>query len=125
MDKASLKKVIKPLIKECLQEIMVEEGLIRMVKEHVIKENVQVKSAPPETKTIIKSLQKESVDKKKQAIQEMKKAATFAGFDPFAGTEDIDSVEVKGQEGVKIDNLFDENMLKSWSQQLELLEGKR
>jgi len=95
-EKKQMKSIIKPLIKECLHEIMLQEGLIRMLKEHNLNESSQqtqnsIQKRPmPETKSVIKSLQKESVEEKKQAIQEVKKAASFSGFDPFAGTEDID-----------------------------------
>lgn len=123
-EKKQMKSIIKPLIKECLHEIMLQEGLIRMLKEHNLNEGVQ-KRPTPEGKPVIKALQKESVQEKKQAIQEVKKATAFAGFDPFAGTEDLDSMEAKAQEGVNVDKLFDENMINSWNQQLELLEGKR
>ncbi len=105
-EKNEMKSVIKPLIKECLHEIMLEEGLIRMVKEHVIKENVQKKAILPETKPVIRELKKENVDAKKQYVESIKKNASMSGFDPFAGTQDLDSLEAKADEGVDITKFF-------------------
>ena len=120
-----MKSIIKPLIKECLHEIMVEEGLIRMVKEHLVVETKQKQAVLPESKPVVKQLQKESVQAKQQYVETIKKKVAIGGFDPFAGTEDLDTVEAKAQEGVNVDKLFDESMINSWNQQLELLEGKR
>lgn len=127
-EKKQMKSIIKPLIKECLTEVLVEQGLIKVIQEHNLRENIQPeekKRLIPEGKPLIKGLQKESAELKKQAIQEVKNIASFSGFDPFAGTEDIDTMESKAQEGVNVDKLFDENMINSWNQQLELIEGKR
>jgi hypothetical protein len=35
MDKNSLKKIIKPLIKECLTEILYEQGLNKLIEESI------------------------------------------------------------------------------------------
>jgi hypothetical protein len=127
MDKASLKKVIKPLIKECLKEVLVEEGLIKIVKEHNIREQTERRQVLPETKPIVKKLQNESVQNKQQTIKEFKKslAPVLSGFDPFAGTQNIDQIEEKQQEGVDINKLFDNNMVNSWNQQLDMIQGKK
>jgi len=127
MDKASLKKVIKPLIKECLKEVLIEEGLIKIVKEHNIREQTERRQVLPETKPIVKKLQNESVQNKQQTIKEFKKSLTpvLSGFDPFAGTQNIDQIEEKQQEGVDINKLFDNNMVNSWNQQLDMIQGKK
>ena len=47
MDKADLKKLIKPLIKECIHEVLIEEGLLSNVVHEVAKglqQNVLVES---------------------------------------------------------------------------------
>ncbi len=45
-----MKKIIKPLIKECLTEILMEEGLMKLVKENTelqIKEERSYEEQPP------------------------------------------------------------------------------
>lgn len=105
-EKKQMKSIIKPLIKECLHEVMLEEGLIRMVKEHLVVENKQKQVILPESKPVVKQLQKESVEAKQQYVETIKKKVSIGGFDPFAGTEDIDSMEAKAQEGVDISKFF-------------------
>ena len=129
MDKNSLKKVIKPIIKECLTEILVEEGLMKIVKENVVKENVQ---APPrrqpivENKPMIRKLQQESVINKQEAIQEVKKKLATPAFDPFAGTGILkeDKEAIQSQKGVDISSLLESNV-ESWNEQLRVLKERK
>lgn len=119
MDKSSLKKVIKPLIKECLKEVLVEEGLLKFINENTVKQQVL-----PESKPVIKKLQQESVEKKKLVKEEFKKSLNFVGFNPFEGTESIDVLEEKSDEGININSFINENM-DSWNQQLNIIERKK
>lgn len=125
--KSELKKVFKPIIKECLTEILMEEGLIRIVKEHNLREQTERRQVLPETKPVVRKLQSESKENKQEAIKEFKKAMApvIKGFDPFAGTADIDAMEAKKQEGVDISKMFGSDTINSWNQQLEMIQGKK
>ena len=49
MNKSDLKKLIKPLVKECIHEVLLEEGLLSNVVSEVAKGlqgNLMVESAP-------------------------------------------------------------------------------
>ena len=37
MKKTELKEIIKPLVKECIQEVLIEEGLLSNVVSEVVK----------------------------------------------------------------------------------------
>ena len=124
-----LKKVIKPLIKECLTEILVEEGLMKIVKENVVRENVQTSSHKQpivENKPMIRKLQQESVQNQQQAIQEVKKKLASPAFDPFSGTNVLkeDKEAMQSQKGVDISSLLESNV-ESWNEQLRVLEGRK
>lgn len=129
MNKKELKGIIKPLIKECLTEILMEEGLMKIVKENVVRESVQTsprKQPLVENKPMIRKLQQESVVNKQEAIQEMKKKVAVGGFDPFAGTETLkeDKEAMQSQKGVDISSLLESNV-ESWNEQLRVLEGRK
>lgn len=125
--KKQMKSIIKPLIKECLKEVLVEEGLIKVMQEHIQQENKQVLARVPESKPIVRKLQQESVQKKQESINEIKKNLSGGGFDPFAGTKDIDQMEAEAEskKGVNINSLFGDEMVNSWNQQLDILNGKK
>jgi hypothetical protein len=129
MNKKELKGIIKPLIKECLTEILVEEGLMKIVKENVVKESMQAtpKRQPiVENKPMIRKLQQESVINKQEAIQEVKKKLASPAFDPFAGTDVLkeDKEAMQSQQGVDISSLLESNV-ESWNEQLRILENRK
>jgi len=84
MKKEELKKLIKPLIKECLKEVLIEEGFTKMLSESV-KLTEQV-----EQPKIVQQLNNEAVQQKKQNLVEARKKMLdeigMGGFDAFAGT---------------------------------------
>ncbi len=101
MDKNSLKKVIKPLIKECLTEILYEQGLNKLIEEsiktkqrEVVSENKQQEQTY-EVKEV--RFMKEAQANKPNKIQEAKKQLLEKigknGFDPFAGSIPLDGGE--------------------------------
>ena len=52
MNKEQLKKLIKPVVKECIQEVLIEEGLLTEVVSQVtagMNSQPIVKSAPKKT----------------------------------------------------------------------------
>ena len=98
MDKNSLKKVIKPIIKECLTEILYEQGLNKLIEEsiktkqrEVVKESIQEQETY-EAKEV--RFMKESAPNKPNKLQEAKKQLlekiSMGGFDPFAGSIPIE-----------------------------------
>jgi putative cell wall-binding protein len=103
MDKNSLKKIIKPLIKECLTEILYEQGLSRLIEESIkLKSNEMVKESKREENYEIKEQRflkqaSQSVNSQKSKLQEAKKhlleKIAMNGFDPFAGSTPINNSE--------------------------------
>lgn len=88
-----MKKIIKPLIKECLTEILMEEGLMKLIKENTelkIKEERSYKEEAPTQKYVQKEQQFMQDNKKKINIQEAKQKLRqqvgMGSFDPFAGS---------------------------------------
>jgi hypothetical protein len=87
MKKEELKNIIKPLIKECLKEVLIEEGFTKMLSESmqsISKEQI------PEQPKIVQELKNESTNKNKQSLLEVRKKMLdeigMNGFDAFAGT---------------------------------------
>lgn len=87
-----LKKIIKPLIKECLNEILLEQGLKKVIEEAVRvqpQETQQNSYVEKERKFISKT-----VTKQPNKIEEGKKVLLekigMGGFDPFAGSVPVD-----------------------------------
>ena len=102
MNKAQLKKLIKPVVKECIQEVLIEEGLLTEVVSQV--------AAGMKQQPIVESTQKKNNDnlfnedlqmKRKtqevnQKLQEHRKKlldsigeGAYNGVDLFEGTEPI------------------------------------
>lgn len=98
-----MKKIIKPLIKECLTEILMEEGLMKLIKENTelqIKEERSYEEEAPAKKYVQKEQQFMQENKKKVNIQETKQklrqqVGLGPSFDPFAGS--LPDLEAKGE----------------------------
>ena len=95
MKKSDLKKVIKPLVKECIHEVLLEEGLLSNVVSEVAKglsSNVVT-----ETKRTAPAAQKQPT--KAQMIAQRKKlmdsisSDAYNGVDLFEGTEAFTAYE--------------------------------
>lgn len=84
MKKEQLKLIIKPLIKECLKEVLIEEGFAKMLSE--TRQDIQEHKQPK----IVQELKKESNTLTKQSLSEARKKMLdeigMGGFDAFAGT---------------------------------------
>lgn len=106
MDKNSLKKVIKPLIKECLREVLMEEGLVKVIKEY---------NVPEQPRQVLK---KETPQRKIPQQTQIKESVSLNGFNIFEGTKpapkDGEYIE---EDGVNIDRLVNKNQ-NSWFQHL-------
>lgn len=88
MEKNELKKIIKPLIKECIREVFMEQGFIKLIGEATTQTKQQV------TETIKKPVQevKQQVRPQINANQKLmaeeirKSGFVSKSFDPFANT---------------------------------------
>jgi hypothetical protein len=87
MKKDELKKLIKPLIKECLKEVLIEEGFTKM-----LSESVQIQQSAEQPK-VLQQLKSDSAQQSKQTLAEAKKKMLdeigMGGFDAFAGTNPL------------------------------------
>ena len=100
MKKNDLKKLIKPLVKECIHEVLLEEGLLSNVVSEVAKGmqgNLVTETQAPQPTRARERLPK--VDKTKQILEQRKKMMDAIGTDAyngvnlFEGTEPLSSHE--------------------------------
>lgn len=121
-----LKQIIKPLIKECLKEVLIEEGFTKM-----LSETARQPSAVEQIKVVERTVKQEAASQKKniQELQEAKKKMLDAigqgGFDAFAGTQPLkEDVEVKASNpGIDISGLMGNKGV--WKQTLDAMNGKK
>ena len=94
MKKSQLKHVIKPIVKQCLNELLIEQGLLSNIISEVIK-GVQPIQQPLVAADQQKLLQQQRIELQEQRQQMMKenkrKLLDAAGFnvDVFKGTSPI------------------------------------
>jgi hypothetical protein len=119
MKKENLKALIKPLIKECLMEVLVEEGFTKL-----ISETVRVTPQP------VQQIRKQMVQQDKpaslvEAKKKMLDAIGSTGFDAFAGTQPLkeDKEIMTGDSGVDISKLLENKQV--WKQTLNAMNGKK
>jgi hypothetical protein len=134
MKKSDLKQLIKPLVKECIHEVLIEEGMLSNVVAEVAKgmqgnlvteapqrkeealytEDLQIKRKSMETKSKLK-------EHRKRIMDSIGKTA-YNGVDLFEGTEPLSSGEAAkghadlgnpGDSGVDISSLTG-NASKIW-----------
>lgn len=104
-----MKKIIKPLVKECIKEILYEEGMMKLVQENVQKSDKVVTKQVPQENYQVKEREfmKKNSQEAKINLQEAKKKLLqeigMSGFDPFAGSEPLpqDSSNQLHEEGVQ------------------------
>ena len=105
MKKADLKQLIKPLVKECIHEVLLEEGLLSNVVAEVaqgLQGNLVVDSREKELDSVLKEdiqIKKKSADSRVQMLQHRKKLleavgkGSYGGVDLFEGTEPLQQTE--------------------------------
>ena len=92
MKKSELKNIIKPLVKECITEARIEEGLLSNVISEVMKgmSPVMVESAPaPERTPVIQEARRERIVQAKENRKKLLDAIgkdSYGGVDLFEGT---------------------------------------
>tara|TARA_R100001591_G_scaffold118160_2_gene139733 strand:- start:86 stop:478 length:393 start_codon:yes stop_codon:yes gene_type:complete len=89
MKKSDLKKVIKPLVKECIQEVLIEEGLLSNVVSEVVKglgntPIVEKKQAVP--KQIVREPRNINLKEQRQKLMGAINKDAYNGVDLFEGT---------------------------------------
>ena len=93
MKKAELKKVIKPLVKECIHEVLLEEGLLSNVVSEVAKGlqgNTIVETQQPRSRGPTKQQMQESSRQMNEYKQNLMKSIgedAYNGVNLFEGTE--------------------------------------
>tara|TARA_R100001129_G_scaffold117454_1_gene81103 strand:- start:157 stop:579 length:423 start_codon:yes stop_codon:yes gene_type:complete len=99
MNKAQLKKLIKPVVKECIQEVLIEEGLLTEVVAQVAAGMSRQPIVESKPKKVKKSLVNEDLQMKRKSrevnkkLQEHRKKLldsiggdAYNGVDLFEGT---------------------------------------
>mgnify|MGYP004356166671 FL=1 len=99
MKKSQLKRVIKPIVEECLNEVLLEKGLLSSIISEVVK-GIQPLQHPPvqqrpvmQENKLMKQQRQELQEQKYEMMKAQKRklldAAGF-GVDVFSGTEPIE-----------------------------------
>jgi hypothetical protein len=116
MTKKDFKRILKPLIKECIKEVMFEEGVLSTVITEVVKGTQTINSPQPRLQMEKKQQanypdQRELLEERRKTELERKRklldAAGFGGIDIFEGTTPI-SQGGSMTEGTKPQGLFSE-----------------
>ena len=101
MKKAQLKQLIKPLVKECIHEVLLEEGLLTEVVSQVAagmprQQLVEAAPAPRQTENMFAKQRTQKATQAKAKLQEHRRKMmdaigndAFNGVDLFEGTEPI------------------------------------
>ena len=95
MKKSELKKVIKPLVKECIHEVLLEEGLLSNVVSEVAKglsSNIVTETQQPKAKPNKQPVQPNLAAHRKKMMEAISKDA-YNGVDLFEGTTPIVDIE--------------------------------
>jgi len=142
MKKSELKNILKPLVKECIQEALIEEGFLSTVVSEVVKglgtqpivEAPQKPKAAPVDETLISEEQTRRRTKIEETRKQMLDAignSAYNGVDLFEGTTPMrgDTGAQHGSmtgtdpsdAGVDISSLMGDNK-RVWN---ALLEGKK
>ena len=110
MNKAQLKKLIKPVVKECIQEVLIEEGLLTEVVSQVAAGMTRqpiVENKPKKTKDKLFNedlqMQRKSREANKKLQEHRKKLLdsiggdAYNGVDLFEGTEPLRNTGTPGE----------------------------
>jgi len=93
MKKSDLKQLIKPLVKECIHEVLIEEGLLSNVVAEVAKGmqgNLVVEAQAPPTKKMFNEEQhmhRQATDSRKKLREHRQKLMESIGNDAYNGVD--------------------------------------
>ena len=99
MKKSQLKRVIKPIVEECINEVLLEKGLLSSIISEVVKGIQPLQHTPAQQRPVMqenKLMQQQRQELQEQKYEMMKaqkrKLLDAAGFgvDVFSGTEPIE-----------------------------------
>ena len=99
MKKSQLKRVIKPIVEECISEVLLEKGLLSSIISEVVKGIQPLQQSPMQQRPVMqenKLMQQQRQELQEQKYEMMKaqkrKLLDAAGFgvDVFSGTEPIE-----------------------------------
>ena len=100
MNKAQLKKLIKPVVKECIQEVLIEEGLLTEVVSQVAAGMTRqpiVENKPKKTKDKLFNedlqMQRKSREANKKLQEHRKKLLDSIGGDAYNGVDLFEGTE--------------------------------
>jgi len=100
MNKAQLKKLIKPVVKECIQEVLIEEGLLTEVVSQVaagITRQPIVENKPKKTKDKLFNedlqMQRKSREANKKLQEHRRKLLDSIGGDAYNGVDLFEGTE--------------------------------
>ena len=105
MKKNDLKKLIKPLVKECIHEVLLEEGLLSNVVAEVAKglhQNVITEAAPPprQKKGDNEKYRQQQTEATSRQLQEQRKKMMDAiGKDAYNGVNLFEGTEAMKSQG--------------------------
>ena len=115
MKKADLKQLIKPIVKECIHEVLLEEGLLSNIISEVVKGTqgnlvVETKKRQPEQMFNENMQMKRKTNESRQQLKEHRKklldavgADAYNGVNLFEGTEALSSREASGTADGSVD----------------------
>ena len=88
MKKSELKKVIKPLVKECIQEVLIEEGLLSNVVSEVVKgmSTPIVESKQPPKQIVRQPNNNTKLKEQRRKLMDAINKDAYNGVDLFEGT---------------------------------------
>lgn len=117
MKVSELKQIIKPLIKECLKEVLVEEGFAKMLQES--------KEVVPQQKPVQRQIPQQAKTNLQEAKKKLLDSIGNTGFDAFAGTQPLqeDKQIIGSDPGVDISSLMGNKQI--WKQTLDGMNGKK
>lgn len=99
MKKSDLKKVIKPLVKECIHEVLIEEGLLSNIVSEVASGMqaaplVETRQTQPTPKAPIqKAPNKKQINETKRKLMDAINKDAYNGVNLFEGTDALSSYE--------------------------------
>ncbi len=92
-----LKKVLKPLIKECIKEIIFEEGVLSsIIREAQGTSKKVIKEEKPFTKFVKEPKRESKKVTESRAAMRKTIAEKLGGFDPFEGTTPLSEAQSRG-----------------------------
>ena len=99
MKKSQLKRVIKPIVEECINEVLLEKGLLSSIISEVVKGIQPLQQSPVQQRPVMQEnklmqqqrqeLQEQKYEMMKEQKRKLLNAAGF-GVDVFSGTEPIE-----------------------------------